>query len=293
MLLSPFSRLSLQTVCFVAISCAAALADNVPPGKASAPNLAGTKAGQVRDDNGLKMKLVWCPAGDFMMGSPKEEKGRADFEAQVQVTLTDGFWLGQHEVTQSEWQRVMQSSPWSGKDFVKEGGDYPASYVSWDDVTRFCEKFTETERDAGRLPVGWKYRLPTEAQWEYACRAGTKARFSFGDDESDLTEYGWFRKNAWDAGEKYAHQVAQKKANPWGLYDMHGNVFELCRDDYTRELPGGTDPEVSAKGSHRVSRGGCWNTQAVFCRAALRAKSPQEYRKSNLGFRVALTPGAK
>ena len=291
--LSPFAALSLQSVCFVAMSCAGALADDVPPGKAAAPNLAGTKAGQVCDDNGLKMKLVWCPAGDFTMGSPKEEKGRSDFEAQVQVTLTEGFWLGQHEVTQSEWHRVMQSAPWSGKDFVKEGRDYPASYVSWDDVTRFCERFTETERDAGRLPVGWKYMLPTEAQWEYACRAGTKSRFSFGDDESDLTEYGWFLKNGWEAGEKYAHQVAQKKANPWGLYDMHGNVFELCRDDYTRELPGGTNPEVAAGGSHRVSRGGCWNTQAVFCRAALRAKSSPEYRKSNLGFRVALSRSAK
>ena len=202
----------------------------------------GTKAGQSRKSNGLNTPLVWIPPGDFTMGSPKDEKDRSDDENQVQVTLTKGFWLGQHEVTQAEWQRVMQTTPWSGNEDVKEGDDYPATFVSWDDAMKFCEKLTEQERSAGRLPSDWQYTLPTEAQWEYACRAGTKSRFSFGDDESDLGEYAWYGKNAGDIGEKYAHRVAQKKANPWGLYDMHGNVWEWCRDVYAYELPGRRRP---------------------------------------------------
>jgi len=154
----------------------------------------------VRDDNGLGTKLVWIPPGEITVGSPKDEKGRTSSENQVQLKLTKGYWLGQHEVTQSEWQRVMQTTPWNRngffKKYVKEGDDYPATCVRWYDAIKFCEKLTETERDTGRLPAGWKYTLPTEAQWEYACRAGTKSRFSFGDDESDLVEYAWFRKNA-------------------------------------------------------------------------------------------------
>ncbi len=152
----------------------------------------GSKAGQTGDDNSLKTKLVWIPSGDFTMGSPKDEKDRSDDENQVQVTLSKGFWLGQHELTQAEWQRVMQTTPWSGKEHVKEGDDYPATYVSWDDAMKFCEKLTEQEHAAGRLPSDWRYTLPTEAQWEYACRAGTKSRFSFGDDESDLSDYTWW-----------------------------------------------------------------------------------------------------
>jgi formylglycine-generating enzyme required for sulfatase activity len=253
----------------------------------------GSKAGQTRDDNGLKTKLVWIPPGDFRMGSPKDENGRSDDEGPVNVTLTKGFWLGQHEVTQAEWRHVMQATPWSGENYVKEGDDYPATYVSWNDATKFFEKLTETERDAGRLPEGWKYTLPTEAQWEYACRGGSKSRFSFGDDESDLGDYGWFRKNADDAGEKYAHLVGQKKANPLGLFDMHGNVWEWCRDVYAEKLPGGDDPEVSAGGSDRVARGGSWYGTAGGCRSAWRRRITPDDRIDDLGFRVALTPSAK
>jgi formylglycine-generating enzyme required for sulfatase activity len=253
----------------------------------------GDRAGQTRDDNGLKTKLVWIPPGDFTMGSPQDEKSRLNDETQVQVTLTKGFWLGQHEVTQSEWQRLVQTTPWSGKDNVKEGDDYPATYVSWDDAIKFCEKLTETERDAGRLPAGWKYTLPTEAQWEYACRAGSTSRYSFGDDESVLTEYGWFDKNAEYADEKYAHLVSQKKANSWGLYDMHGNVWESCRDVYAYELAGGTNPEVSAGGSRRVYRGGCWKGTDWECRSAIRGGSAPDFDLSILGFRLAVSPSAQ
>jgi formylglycine-generating enzyme required for sulfatase activity len=133
------------------------------------------------------------------------------------VTLTKGFWLGQHEVTQAEWQRVMQTTPWRGEPYVKEGDEYPATYVSWDDAVKFCEQLTETERQAGRVPSDWQYTLPTEAQWEWAWRAGTKSRFSFGDNDSNLVEYAWFDKNADDAGKKYAHRVGQKRENGYGF----------------------------------------------------------------------------
>lgn len=263
-----------------------------PPSTARADGqFDGSRAGQLRDVNGLK--LVWIPPGEFTMGSPKDEKDRDDDETQVQVTLTKGFWLGQHEVTQSEWQRLVQTMPWSGKANVKEGDDYPATYVSWDDAIKFCEKLTETEQDAGRLPAGWKYTLPTETQWEYACRGGTRSRFSFGDDESDLTEYGWFDKNGGDAGEKYAHQVAQKKPNPWGLSDMHGNVWEWCRDWYAKELAGGMDPQGPSEGSYRALRGGSWRSTAGGCRSALRSGLTPDFRGSALGFRVAAVPSGK
>jgi sulfatase modifying factor 1 len=257
-------------------------------------SFAGTRAGQTRDDNGLKTTLVWIPPGEFTMGSPKDERGYFRDEDQVQVTLTRGFWLGQHEVTQAEWQRVMQTTPWSGNMFVKEGNDYPATYVSWDDGMKFCKKLTEQERAAGRLPSGWKYTLPTEAQWEYACRAGTKSRFSFGDDESDLSDYGWwggFDRDGNAKGEMYAHTVGQKKANPFRLYDMHGNVSEWCSDYYAKKLAGGTDPQGPSEGSNRVYRGGCWGSTARSCRSANRddGETPGK-RYYALGFRVAVVP---
>ena len=197
------------------------------------------------------------------MGSPGYEKGHFADEKQVHVSLSRGFWLGQHEVTQAEWQRVMHTAPWSGNTFVKEGNDYPAACVSWDDAMKFCEKLTDQERAAGRLPLEWKYTLPTEAQWEYACRAGTKSRFSFGDDQSELSDYAWWGGVEDDGnvkGEHYPHVVGQKRANPFRLYDMHGNVLEWCSDYYAEHLAGGTDPQGPSKGSTRVLRGGAGAT---------------------------------
>jgi formylglycine-generating enzyme required for sulfatase activity len=254
-------------------------------------SLAGSLAGQLREVSGLK--LVWIPAGSFTMGSPQDEKDRSSNEGPVSVTLTKGFWLGRHEVTQAEWQRVMRTTPWSGKGFVKEGDDYPATYVSWDDAVEFCKKLTESERGAGRLPANWGYTLPTEAQWEYACRAGSTSRYSFGDDESDLSGYAWFHKNAYAAGEKYAHQVGKKKANAWGLHDMHGNGWEWCRDFNAGKLPGGLDPEVSAGGSDRVIRGGSWDFTARLCRSAYRCGNTPADRSEHMGFRLAAVPSGK
>jgi sulfatase modifying factor 1 len=257
-------------LCAVALWARVELAVAAPPAKAPPRDFAGARVGQTRMDNGLKTPLVWIPPGDFTMGSPNDEKGRQHNENQVRVTLTKGFWLGQHVVTQAEWQRVMQTTPWSGKDHVKEGADYPATWVTWFAAIKFCEKLTETERNAGRLPSDWQYTLPTEAQWEYACRAGTKSRYSFGDEESDLANYAWFGKSISDSGENCAQQVGRKRPNPWGLFDMHGNVWEWCLDVYAEKVPGGVDPEVSAGGLYQVSRGGCWDTLADFCRAACR-----------------------
>jgi formylglycine-generating enzyme required for sulfatase activity len=261
--------------------------DKAAPAADSVP---GKEAGEVRDDNELKMKLVWCPPGAFTMGSPRSEARRKFDEEQVDVTLSSGFWLGKFEVTQSEWKQVMETQPWKGKPFTSQGDDVPATYVNWDDAMEFCRRLTERERNAGRVPAGWEYTLPTEAQWEHACRAQAATRFNFGDTESDLGEYAWYHENAWNSREQFAHRVGQKKPNAWGLYDMHGNVVEWCRDLYSKELPGGDDPEVTDAGSGRIGRGGSWFHSAFLCRSASRDKSAPTVRSRGLGFRVAWSP---
>jgi formylglycine-generating enzyme required for sulfatase activity len=294
-------RISLQIVCVVAVLHSITEADDALLQEQAAQSFVGRIAGQVRDDNGLGLKLGWCPPGEFTMGSPMNEKGRGDDEHQVHVTLTNGFWMGRHEVTQGQWQRVMQSTPWRatsrhGPEYLKDGNDYPAIIVSWLDATKFCETLTQQERRAGRLPSGWRYALPTEAQWEYACRGGSTFRFSFGDDESQLDDYAWWGilfGNANVKREEYAHVVGQKKPNPLGLSDMHGNVYEWCRDWYAKQLPGGTDPQGPAKGMGRVIRGGSWVDPAAFCRSADRSRGKPDFRSSDLGFRLVAVPMSK
>jgi sulfatase modifying factor 1 len=268
-----------------------ALADDTSTVPSSPAGYVGTNAGQLREDNGLKTKLVWIPPGRFTMGSPKNEKGRGDDENQVQVTLTEGFWIGQHEVTQGEWQRVMGTTPWKGRGYgLKFADQYPAIYVSWGDATKFCAKLTKTEHNAGRLPPDWKYALPTEAQWEYACRAGTTTQYSFGNDETELKQYACFDKTASSTKERYPHLVGTKRPNPWGVYDMHGNVIEWCRDRYVKDLPGGENPEVTAKVPLRVARGGNWVITSRFCRAAHRDWSEPDEKTNSIGFRLAAVP---
>lgn len=292
---------SCNLVCVLAVACclptAESKADDTPPAAADA--MIGKAAGQVRGDNGLKMKLVWCPPGDFLMGSPKGDPNWNVNREQVEVTLTNGYWMAKFEVTQSEWKQVQSTEPWKNKDlrkealddFTKEGDDFPVNYVSWTDAMEFCRKLTDRERKAGRLPEGWEYTLPTAAQWEYACRAGTVTRFSFGDDESKLAEYAWFNETV---GEEYCpRRVGQKKPNSWGLYDMHGNVEEWCRDWYREGKPrGGRDPEVkNRQGQYacRVFRGGSWGGGAKFCQSAKNWGGRQEDRGPQAGFRVALS----
>jgi serine/threonine protein kinase/formylglycine-generating enzyme required for sulfatase activity len=241
--------------------------------------------------NSIGMKLMLIPPGHFTMGSPTDEADRIrDEEGQVRVTLTKVFWLGKYEVTQREWQQVMNSTPWGGE---RNGDDYPVTHVSWHDANAFCKKLTDNEHRAGRLPADWKYSLPTDAQWEHACRAGTTGRYSFGDISSDLSQFAWFDQNASKAGEAYAHRVGQKRPNAFGLYDMHGNVWELPLDLYSGQVPGGTDPEVSVGRSNAyvVRRGGSWSQTAAQCRSARRSGQSSTEAYGSLGFRVAcLTP---
>jgi len=251
--------------------------------------------------NSIGMELIEIPAGKFTMGSPADEKDRVEErEAQVRVTLTKPFGLGKYEVTQGQWKSVMGSEPWDGQHFVQAEKDCPATFVSYFDAVEFCDTLTEVERKAGKLKADEEYRLPTEAEWEYACRAGTTTAFSFGD-ESKLNAHAWWggfdleatSKNEIKAGkgnaarEQYAHKVGTKKPNPWGLYDMHGNVWELCSDWYGEELSGGIDPVGPERGSSRVFRGGSWRNYHRGCRSAFRFDYRPSYRSNYLGFRVA------
>ena len=215
--------------------------------------------------------------------------GESDEKPVTQVQLTQPFWLGKYEVTQGQWERVMGSTVQQQRDKVDpqwemrgEGADHPIYYVSYDEALAFCQKVTASERAAGRLPEGYAYTLPTEAQWEYACRAGTT-----GDYAGNLDSMGWYGDNSGNT----THAVGQKQANAWGLYDMHGNVWEWCRDWYGA-YPGGTaaDPSGAASGSDRVFRGGSWYFSAPYCRSAFRGRRSPGIRNSNLGFRLALAP---
>src|SRR5262245_51902765 len=159
----------------------------------------------------------------------------------------------------------------------------PVESVSWQNAVEFCRLLSEQERKAGRLPAGWEYRLPTEAQWEYACRAGTPTRYSFGEDESRVGEFAWYMDNAHGT-----HEVGRKLPNPWGLHDMNGNVCEWCSDWYPNRLKGGTDPEVKDRGTIRVHRGASFLYSGLACRSARRGGRKPDIRASDVGFRVAL-----
>lgn len=240
----------------------------------------GSQAGDVKELAGRKFR--WCPAGNFLMGTP----GANDDESPVEVTLTQGFWMCETTVTQSQWQKLMLTTPWKGQTLLKEGANYPAICVNHDDAVDYAANLTQEERQAGRLPAGWKYALPTEAQWEYACRAGTRSKYSFGESEGQLIHYAWYDANL--NNERYAHEVGKKRANPWGLLDMHGNVWEWCSDWYDNKLIGGEDPVGPNSGSDRVGRGGGWGYAAVDCRSAYRSRITPDYRNDFLGFRVSL-----
>ena len=236
--------------------------------------------------NGVTMKLVRIEAGRFTMGSPDSEKDRSKDEGpQRQVTITAPFYMGATEVTQAQWKAVMNTQPWEGKTYAKAGADHAASYISWDDATAFC---TALSKKAGRT-----VRLPTEVEWEYACRAGTTTAYSFGDDASKLGDYAWYDENADKTDEKYAHPVGRKKPNAWGLYDMHGNVWEWCADWYADSYANADarDPKGPATGMARVLRGGSWYYIPQSCRAANRDWSTPDDRSNHYGFRVVVPCG--
>jgi len=181
------------------------------------------------------------------------------------------------EVTQEQWTAVMGTEPWKYKSLVREGPNNAASYVSWNDAVAYCKKLSEKESKT--------YRLPTEAEWEYACRAGTETRWSFGDDEAALDDYAWYDENANDIGEKYAHQVGLKKPNAFGLFDIHGNVYEWCHDyygeDYYKQSPA-QDPLGPVTGSSRVMRGGFWGGNTRVASSAFRLMLDADFRVNSL-----------
>jgi formylglycine-generating enzyme required for sulfatase activity len=251
------------------------LASPVP--EPAAPGLGESPPGPEVLENSIGIRLRLLPAGTFTMGRP----GGDTDETPYQVTLTKPFYMGVHEVTNAQWKRVMGSvrSTW-------KGDDHPVEQVSWQDAGEFCRKLSALpeERSAGRV-----YRLPTEAEWEYACRAGTNTNYSFGDDTSRLGEHGWHDGNAGSQ----TRPVGQKKANAWGLHDMHGNVWELCGDFYGVYPEGvSTDPQGPSGGSDRVRRGGCWGSAAGICRSTFRGWIDPSYRQNSLGFRLALSPSS-
>ena len=244
---------------------------------------------------GVNLDMIWIEPGTFMMGSPKGELGKRDNETQHEVTLTKGYWMGKFEVTQAQYEAVMGTNPaWY------KGADLPVEYVDWYDAKIFCLRLTSQERTAGRLPEGYEYDLPTEAQWEYACRAGTTTALNNGKDlsswfeNSELNEVGWYLYNAGGVDDGSTQPVGQKKPNAWGLYDMHGNVYEWCSDWYDEDYPttAVTDPTGPAFGSYRVLRGGCWSEEATHARSAYRtgavARSPYSINTNTKGLRVAL-----
>ncbi len=243
--------------------------------------------------------MVWISPGTFTMGSPSSERNRRSDEGpQTVVTLTKGFGLGRCEVTQREYVAVMGTNP----SYFTGDLDLAVEQVSWNQAVEYCNRLTAQERAAGRLPTGYEYRLPTEAQWEYACRAGTTTRFSFGDvlecdDEcgscSIADQYMWWCGNSGNQ----THRVGQKLWNPWSpwpvwqlLDDMQGNVWEWCWDWYSGSYPGGsvTDPTGPASGLSRVFRGGGWLNYSWYCRSAIRDCSAPYSSFLAIGFRTAL-----
>jgi formylglycine-generating enzyme required for sulfatase activity len=231
--------------------------------------------------NSIGMKLVLIPAGTFTMGSPVGEKYRFPKEMPHEVTISKSYYLGVYEVTQHEYEKVMGNNPSKFK-----GATNPVEMVSWEEAVSFCKKLSELpeEKAAGRL-----YRLPTEAEWEYACRAGSTTSYSFGDTAEALGEYAWFGDF-----KGTTHPVGEKKPNRWGLYDMHGNVFEWCQDWNAAYPPdASTDPQGPNGGSIRVLRGGCWDRDAARCRSAFRYSNDPSIHTGYYGFRLALSPSVK
>ncbi|BDC47944.1 hypothetical protein F183_A02600 [Bryobacterales bacterium F-183] len=244
------------------------------------------------------IEFVWAPAGTFVMGAPTTEPERRPDEGPVQVTLSKGFWIGKYEVTQAQWKSHMG-------DFRRPqnrgtGDNVPVYWVSFTDAEEFCRRATAAAHADGTLPADWEIRLPTEAQWEYAARAGTTTATSFGNrltltDANIGSAYPGPGKGNPDGESK---PVGSYKPNAWGLYDMHGNVWEYCRDWYHRNLPGGTDPDLyDIKGEpnrdgtySRVRRGGAWVEQGWACRSAVRLRYEPERGSDHIGFRVTACP---
>ncbi len=263
------------------------------------------RAGRRRDDNAPGMAFRWCPPGSFRMGRLGPSLAAYPTIEPVEVELTRGYWMGETEVTQASWHRLMGSTlreqrakdlgqprplgDGSTRDHAGEGPEHPIYFVSHAEVEAFCRKLTEGERAAGRLAPSWEYRLPTEAQWEFACRAGASTA---GLDSTRANFDGTHPLPGSPPG-PYLREitpVGRYPANAWGLRDMIGNVWEWCRDGYSGSPPGGPDPEVRPTSARRAYRGGCWHNPGALCLPTARFWGEADDRGSGLGFRVALVP---
>ncbi len=249
----------------------------------------------------VEMELILVPAGSFLMGSPPDEEGRKENENQVKVQITKPFYLGKTEVTYAQYHTIVGSS----QSYSAKLADYPVT-LNYREAIAFCEKLTELNHWSGRLPKNWRYTLPTEAQWEYACRAGKKSAYSFGDDKKRLHLFGNFGSHYRGIviggsdedkdGYKDVAPVAQYKPNQWGFYDMHGNLAEWCIDLYRAKLQGGKDPGLqiededypyrTSSASH-PAKGGTYRSCSLDVRSAYRQEESAT-TNTRLGFRVAL-----
>ena len=275
------AALGLALIAMPGCQVAGPAAEAPPAGAPAAPvpaELAGLLAHLAADPG---IHLVPLPAGTFLMGSAEDEPDRGEDEGpQTEVTLTREFFLGATDVTQGQYEAVMGVNP---SDFKTVGRDAPVEEVSWDQAMAFCKRLTERERAAGRLPAGYVFTLPTEAQWEYACRAGSTE--AYAGEPADLA---WYDDNSGGT----THPVATKQPNAWGFYDMSGNVYQWCLDWYGK-YPGGSVQDWSGptSGRSRVLRGGSWYYSETYCRSAYRDFDPG-FVGNILGFRVALVPTA-
>jgi formylglycine-generating enzyme required for sulfatase activity len=230
---------------------------------------------------GIFIKMVWIEPGRFTMGSPTSEQGRnADEGPRYEVTLTQGFYLSKCEVTQRQWEAVMRERPWAGNAAeVIDAPDHPAVHISWHDVQIFIDQL-----NAAGDPL---YRLPTEAEWEYTARAGTQTMWSFGNEERVLKDYAWYADDQSSINGHHAQEIGLKPPNPWGLHDMHGNVWEWVSDwlgDYTGELQ--ADPGGPTTGTARIFRGGSFKDSVEFTRSAQRCWNAPDQGFSNVGVRL-------
>jgi len=244
----------------------------------AAPEPNATEEITVDLPGGATMEMVWIEPGMFTMGSPDSEPGRSVQEGpQREVTISRRFWLGKYEITQKQWVVVMGSNP---SHFSGWGANHPVENISWYEVQSFIHALNESAGDS-------LYRLPTEAEWEYACRAGTTTRWSFGDDESQLGDYAWYDDNACAVGACYPHEVGTKLPNPWGLYDMHGNVSEWCQD-WQGDYSSGSriDPIGPTTGSTRIMRGGSFADNARLVRSADRRSFSPGLHGNPIGARL-------
>ena len=303
-------RFELVFLMFLAVTCAAGAVRSQPTTQPTPPSWAKVSKEQLAEakklgvpvafENAVGIKFVLVPAGEFMMGSADDEEGRYEVEGpQRKVKVRNAFYMAIHQTTKRQWKAAMGTTPWIGekKHNIGEGPDYPAQYVSWNDAASLCAKLAEKDRRV--------YSLPTEVQWEYACRAGSTTRYFYGDDPGvkKLSQYAWYLDHGWKE-RQHPKGVGTKKPNAWGIYDMHGNLWEFCLDIAHSDYKGApSDERAWMKGgaaiankegvfSHSLRGGGMRSTDRR-CRTASRYSYPAASSSYYVGFRLSCSIPAK